>query len=77
MYFTCIGMYLLSIISFVMLIFISLIGPNLSQICAYVDTKISTGAGTQDFFNKLGFSELGNLTKNCMSDGNGWMINEI
>jgi len=56
MYFTCIGMYILSIISFALLISLSIIGPNLSQVCKYIDTKFSTGDGTKDFFMRLGYS---------------------
>jgi hypothetical protein len=25
----------------------------------------------------MGWSKMGNLTNNCMSDGSGWMMNEI
>jgi hypothetical protein len=74
-YFTCGIMYFLSVISFILLIALSILGPTLSQVCAYMDTKLATGAGTYDFFSKMGWSKMGNLTLNCMSDGSGWMMN--
>ncbi len=42
-----------------------------------MDTKFVNGAGTADFFTKMGSSKLGTLITNCMSDGTGWMINDI
>jgi hypothetical protein len=74
-YFTCGIMYFLSVIAFILLIVLSILGPTLSQVCAYMDTKLATGAGTNDFFSKMGWSQMGSLTKNCMSDGTGWMMN--
>jgi hypothetical protein len=77
MYFTCGIMYFLSLLSFVLLIFLALLGPNLSQVCSYMETKFATGAGTQDFFAKMGWSQFGQLTSQCMGDGSGWMMNDI
>lgn len=77
MYFTCGFMYFLSIISFGILIFLSILGPNLSQVCSYMGNKFSTGAGTADFFSKMGWSKIGALTTHCMNDGTGWMMNDI
>lgn len=55
-YFSCGIMYFLSIISFVLLIILSIVEPNLSQICVYMQNKFTTGAGTSDFFSKLGYT---------------------
>lgn len=40
---------------------LSIVGPNLSQVCAYMDTKFTTGNNTKEFFMKLGFNELGDM----------------
>lgn len=75
MYFTCSFMYFLSFISFAMLIILSFVNPYISQVCTYMDTKLSSGAGTVYLFNKLGYSQMGAILKNCMADGNGWAMN--
>ena len=54
MYFTCGLMYFLAIFTFVFLILLGILVPTISQICAYTDGKLATGAGTYDFFNRLG-----------------------
>lgn len=54
MYFTCGLMYFLAIFTFVFLILLGILGPTISQVCAYTDGKLATGAGTYDFFNRLG-----------------------
>jgi len=70
-------MYFLNIISLVLLIGMSAVGPNLSQMCAYIDTRLATGTGTVDFLTKMGWSQFGSFFQNCMADGNGWVMNEI
>ena len=42
-YCTCTFLLILGIISFVLLIFMSILLPNVAQICRYVDDKFSTG----------------------------------
>lgn len=77
MYFACVFLFIVGFISFALLIILSAIAPNLSQICGYMDTKLSTGAGTKTLFTRLGFSQIGDFMSNCMSDGNGWVMDKI
>lgn len=77
MYFACSFLFFFGFISFVLMIAIAAIAPNLSQTCSYMDTKLSTGAGTADLFTRLGFSSMGSFFSNCMSDGTGWMMNDL
>lgn len=56
MYFACTFMLVLALFSFFFLITLAALNPNISQICGYLDTKLATGTGTQDLFNKLGYS---------------------
>mgnify|MGYP000707647305 CR=1 FL=1 len=77
MYFACAFLFFFGIISFVLMILLAAIAPNLAQVCSYMDTKLATGAGTSDLFNRLGFSTMGSFFQNCMSDGTGWMINDL
>ena len=77
MYFACSFLFFFGFISFVLLIILAALAPTLSHTCAYLDSKISTGAGTADLFTRLGFSTMGNFFSNCMSDGTGWMMNDL
>ena len=77
MYFACAFLFFFGIISFVLMILLAAIAPNLAQVCSYMDTKLATGAGTSDLFNRLGFSTMGSFFQNCMSDGTGWVINDL
>ena len=77
MYFACAFLFFFAIFSFVLMILLAALAPNLSQMCSYVDTKLSTGNGTQELFNRLGFGTMGNFFQNCMSDGTGWMVNDL
>ena len=76
-YFACVFLFIVGFISFTLLIILSAIAPNLSQICHYMDSKLATGAGTSTLFTKLGFSQIGDFMSNCMSDGNGWVMDKI
>jgi hypothetical protein len=77
MYFACSFLFFFGFISFALLVILAAIAPNLSQTCSYMDTKLSTGAGTADLFTRLGFSSMGSFFSNCMSDGTGWMMNDL
>jgi hypothetical protein len=77
MYFACVFLFIVGFFSFALLIIMSAIAPNLSQICLYMDTKLSTGSGTNILFNKLGFSQIADFMANCMADGNGWVMDKI
>ena len=77
MYCACSFLFFFGFISFGFLIFLAAVAPNLAQTCSYLDTKLSTGAGTADLFTRLGFSSMGNFFSNCMSDGKGWMMNNL
>lgn len=77
MYLTCGFMLFLSFISFALLIIVAAMAPNLSQICSYVDTKLASGNTTTTFFSDIGAGQLGNFLSNCMSDGNGWIMDQI
>jgi hypothetical protein len=77
MYFACVFLFILGLISFTLMIVLSALAPNVSQICGYMDTKLSTGAGTTTFFSRLGFANLGDFLSNCMSDGTGWVMDKI
>ena len=77
MYLTCGFMLFLSFISFALLILIAAIAPNLSQICSYADHQFASGSTTATFFANLGVGQLGNFLSNCMSDGNGWIMDKI
>ena len=77
MYFACAFLFFFGIFSFALMIILAAIAPNLSQTCYYMDSKLTTGNGTSDLFTRLGFGTMGNFFQNCMSDGTGWMINDI
>jgi len=77
MYFACVFLFIIGFISFALTIVLSALAPNVSQICHYVDTKLSTGAGTSAFFSRLGFNQLGDFLSNCMADGTGWAMDKI
>lgn len=77
MYFACSSLFVLAFLSFPLLIFTAALAPNVSQICGYIDIKLSTGAGTKDFFSRLGFNTMGDFFQNCMSDRTGWMMDQI
>jgi hypothetical protein len=77
MYFACALLFVFGFVSFVLLIILGALAPNLSQICGYVDVKLQTGAGTADLFARLGFNSLGSLYSNCMGDGTGWLMNDL
>lgn len=77
MYFACSFMFFLALFSFIFMILMAALAPNVSQICVYLDAKLKTGAGTQDLFTKLGYPTLGDLYVNCMSDGTGWAMDKI
>jgi hypothetical protein len=77
MYFACVFLFIIGFVSFALLIALAAIAPNLSQICSYMDSKLTTGAGTNALFTKLGFSQLGDFMSNCMADGNGWVMDKI
>lgn len=77
MYFACVFLFIVGFVSFALLIGLSAIAPNLSQICSYMDSKLTTGAATSALFTRLGFSQLGDFMSNCMADGNGWVMDKI
>ena len=58
-YFTCSFMYFLGPVSFVLLIFMSAAGPNVSQMCGYIDRQLLTGADTVTFFKNMKWDEFG------------------
>lgn len=77
MYFACSFLFFLTFISLILTIIMAAAAPNLGQVCSYVDAQLSTGAGTKNMFTKLGFSSLGDLYSNCMSDGTGWAMDQV
>jgi hypothetical protein len=77
MYFACSFLFFLTFVALPLTIVLAVAAPSLGQVCAYVDTKLATGAGTRDMFNRLGFSSLGDLYRNCMSDGTGWAMDQV
>jgi hypothetical protein len=76
-YFTCGGLTIFNLITFSMLITFSYIHPNLSQTCAYMDVQLTSGTNTKNMFTSMGYGTFGNLLDQCMSDGNGNLINKI
>lgn len=76
-YFTCSFLIFIGVITFAITIALAYIMPNLAQICAYVDTKLSTSQGTEYLLKNLHFNETASLYKNCLSISNGNILQDI
>jgi hypothetical protein len=76
-YFTCGGLIVFNLITFLMLIVFAYIHPNLSQTCAYMDVQLTSGSTTKAMFTNMGYGTFANLLDECMTDGNGKLIDKI
>lgn len=76
-YCTCTFLMMLGLISFILLMAMAVLMPNLAQICGYMDKKLSTGASTVSLFKSFQFGDAVDLYTDCMGDGNGDMITQL
>lgn len=77
LYFTCSFLFFLTLIALAILTILGLAETTLAQTCGYIDTQLSTGAATKQMLSRLGVSSVGDLMSNCMSDGTGWVMNDL
>ena len=68
---------MLGFVSFILLMAMAVLMPNLAQICGYMDKKLSTGSSTVSLLKSFNFGDAADLYSDCMSDGNGDIITQL